>query len=140
MSHDSIPGDRQQDSMNAPEQDYNKIIEETTAAITAQGQPLSAASNGSADANSTALPPPSNQKQPPPKPPKSNRPTDYSRALCRMFFPTSGHMGFETIKTSSESPTIETIREMIAYEIRIRLSESIQQLMDVYYKDEGAIT
>ncbi|CAF0815690.1 unnamed protein product [Adineta steineri] len=140
MSHESIHGDRQQDSMNGTEQDYNKIAEQTTAVLTAQGQPLSVASNGLTVANSTALPPSSNQKQPPPKPPKSNRPTDYSRGRCMMFFPTSGHMGFETIKTSSESPTIETIREMIAYETGIRLSESIQQLMDVYYKDEGAIT
>jgi hypothetical protein len=133
MSHDSIRGDRQQDSMNTNGQDYNKIAEQTTAAITAQGQP-------SVATRSTALPSPSNQQQPPPPEPRVSRPKDYSRAQCKMFFPTSGHMGFEIIKTTDESPTVETIREMIIYETRLRLSEPIQDLMDVYYKDEGAAT
>ncbi|CAF1048206.1 unnamed protein product [Adineta steineri] len=134
MSHDSIRGDYQEDSMDTTDQDYNMIAEQATAAITAQIQALSLTSNGSADTNSTTLSPSSNQTQ------LFKQSRSDTVARCFMFFPTSGHMGFETIKTSNESPTIETIRDMIAYEIRIRLSESIQQLMDIYYKDEGAIT
>jgi hypothetical protein len=57
-----------------------------------------------------------------------------------MFFPTSGRMGFETVKQSDELPPIETLREMIAYEIRLRLSEPIQELIDLYHTDEGAVT
>jgi hypothetical protein len=57
-----------------------------------------------------------------------------------MFFPTSGHMGFDTVKLSEELPPIEIVREMILYETRLRLSNSIQEIMDEYYTDESAVT
>ncbi|CAF2135336.1 unnamed protein product [Rotaria magnacalcarata] len=57
-----------------------------------------------------------------------------------MFFPTSGRMGFDTIKTSNEFPPIETVREMITYETSIRLSEPIQELMDFYYNDATSLS
>ncbi|CAF1608240.1 unnamed protein product [Rotaria magnacalcarata] len=65
---------------------------------------------------------------------------DFSRARCRMFFPTSGRMGFDTIKTSTEFPPIEIVREMITYETSIRLSEPIQELMDFYHNDETSLS
>ncbi|UJR11100.1 hypothetical protein I4U23_015282 [Adineta vaga] len=112
------------------QQDKTTIAEKTTAAI----------ANDKA-ASATAPPVPKQQKKPPPKPNLDDSDDDsFSRARCLMFFPTSGHMGFETIKTSNELPSIETVREMIAYETRIRLSESIQDLIDAYHKDEAAIT
>ncbi|CAF3263724.1 unnamed protein product [Rotaria socialis] len=64
---------------------------------------------------------------------------DFSRARCKMFFPTSGRMGFDKIKTSTEFPPIETVREMITYETSIRLSEPIQELMDFYHNDEASL-
>jgi hypothetical protein len=57
-----------------------------------------------------------------------------------MFFPTSGHMGFDTIKSSDELPPIEIVREMILYETRLRLSDSIQDIMDENHTDECAVT
>ncbi|CAM2727214.1 unnamed protein product [Rotaria socialis] len=65
---------------------------------------------------------------------------DFSRARCKMFFPTSGRMGFDKIKTSTEFPPIETVREMITYETSIRLSEPIQELMDFYHNDEASLS
>ncbi|CAF1291604.1 unnamed protein product, partial [Rotaria magnacalcarata] len=64
---------------------------------------------------------------------------NFSRAQCRMFFPTSGCIGFDTIKTSNEFPPIETVREIITYETSIRLSEPIQELMNFYYNDEASL-
>ncbi|CAF4451748.1 unnamed protein product, partial [Rotaria magnacalcarata] len=64
---------------------------------------------------------------------------NFSRAQCRMFFPTSGRIGFDTIKTSNEFPPIETVREIITYETSIRLSEPIQELMHFYYNDEAPL-
>jgi hypothetical protein len=49
-------------------------------------------------------------------------------------------MGFDTIKFSEELPPIEIVREMILYETRLRLSDSIQQIMDEYHTDESAVT
>lgn len=78
---------------------------------------------------------------------RSDRPTSsQSKKLydidhrCLMLFPTSGHMGFDIIKMSDELPPIETIREMIAYETRLRLSEPIQELMELYHTDESSLT
>ncbi|CAF4497224.1 unnamed protein product [Rotaria magnacalcarata] len=56
-----------------------------------------------------------------------------------MFFPTSGRMGFDIIKTSNEFPPIETVCEIITYETSIRLSEPIQELMNFYYNDEASL-
>jgi hypothetical protein len=49
-------------------------------------------------------------------------------------------MGFDTVKLSDEFPSIEIVREMIVYETRLRLSDSIQELMDEYHTDENAVT
>jgi hypothetical protein len=98
-------------------------------------------------------PPPVNQKQvksknsffsrPKPKDDRDQSPPssfdDYPRARCLMFFPTSGRMGFDRVKTSEELPSIETVREMIAYETSIRLSEPVQEFMESYHKDEAAL-
>ncbi|CAF3855918.1 unnamed protein product [Rotaria sp. Silwood1] len=71
--------------------------------------------------------------------PSRDPPDIYPQARCLMFFPTSGCMGFEKVKVSKELPPIEILREMIAYETSIRLSDPIQELMDVYHKDESAL-
>lgn len=63
-----------------------------------------------------------------------------SRGNCRMFFPSSGRMGFDQVKTSDELPPVEILRDMIQYETRLRLSEPIQDLMDVYCADEESVT
>ncbi|CAF1663209.1 unnamed protein product, partial [Rotaria magnacalcarata] len=49
-------------------------------------------------------------------------------------------MGFDTVKTSTEFPPIETVREMITYETSIQLSEPIQELMNFYYNDEAPLS
>jgi len=41
---------------------------------------------------------------------------------------------------SDDLPPLETVREMIKYETSLRLSDPIQQLFDLYYKDDNAIT
>ena len=58
---------------------------------------------------------------------------------CRMFFPTSGHQGFDLLKVSDELPPVETVRAMMLYETRLRLSDSIQDIMDEYHVDEDAV-
>ncbi|CAF3303973.1 unnamed protein product [Rotaria socialis] len=63
-----------------------------------------------------------------------------TKVRCRMLFPSSGHTGFDTIKISSEMPPLETVREMILYETRLRLSDPIQELMDLYHMDEDSVT
>ena len=70
---------------------------------------------------------------------KRRRPRS-SRGNCRMFFPSSGRMGFDQVKTSDELPPVEILRDMIRYETRLRLSEPIQDLMDVYCADEESVT
>lgn len=57
-----------------------------------------------------------------------------------MFFPTSGHQGFDLLKVSDEVPPVETIRAMILYETQLRLSDSIQEIMDDYHDDEAAVS
>jgi hypothetical protein len=41
---------------------------------------------------------------------------------------------------SDDLPPLETLREMIKYETSLRLSEPVQQLFDLYHKDDNAIT
>ncbi|CAF1094552.1 unnamed protein product [Adineta steineri] len=41
---------------------------------------------------------------------------------------------------SDDLPSLETVRQMIKYETSLRLSESVQQLLDLYHKDDNAIT
>ena len=80
---------------------------------------------------------PTNQRKPPPG---AGGSSSYSRSRCLMFFPTSGHRGFDIIQTSDECPPIETLRQMIGYDVQLRLSEPIQNLIDKYHKDEGTVT
>ncbi|UJR12545.1 hypothetical protein I4U23_016721 [Adineta vaga] len=114
---------QQRDLSNAGKQDHTIIADKTAAAI--------ATSNDSSQSEERKLPN---------KPKVDRPPIDRMGGSCRMFFPTSGHMGFELIKTSDEYPPIEILRDMIAYETRIRLSEPLQELMDEYYQDEDAVT
>ena len=89
------------------------------------------------------------QQKPPRDPPKKDKSFDgrkpgrgggdsYSR--CLMFFPTSGHMGFEIIKSSAELPPIDVVRQMVSYDVQLRLSEPIQNLIEKYHHDEAIIT
>jgi hypothetical protein len=41
---------------------------------------------------------------------------------------------------SDDLPPLETVREMIKYETSLRLSESVQQLFDLYHTNDNAIT
>ncbi len=121
-------------STDSLEARYAELAKKTAAAIAAEGPP--SATNGEVSVMSTLPRLPRYQPPPPRRPPRM----DDMMMVCRMFFPTSGHMGFDTIKLSNELPPIEIVREMILYETRLRLSDSIQELMDEYYTDEAAVT
>jgi hypothetical protein len=41
---------------------------------------------------------------------------------------------------SDDFPPLETVREMIKYETSLRLSDSVQELFDLYHHDDNAIT
>ena len=43
-------------------------------------------------------------------------------------------------KLSDELPPLEVVREMIQYETRLRLSEPVQDLFDLYQGEDRAIT
>ncbi|CAF1575960.1 unnamed protein product [Rotaria sp. Silwood1] len=122
----------QQHLPNAEQQREAIIIQKTTAAIAAEGLPLMADSRSSAQ----PMPSPPLSQQPPPTKPRTRR----SRRMCRMFFPSSGRMGFDKVKISDELPPIETLHNMIMFETRLRLSEPIQELMDLYHTDEDSVT
>jgi hypothetical protein len=130
-------------STKSLEKRYAELAKKTAAAIAAEGTPSIGNDRSSIKPSLPELP----RYQPPPPPPR--RPQLFFSQLdqlmmpkpnCRMFFPTSGHMGFDTIKFSEELPPIEIVREMILYETRLRLSDSIQQIMDEYHTDESAVT
>jgi hypothetical protein len=111
-----------QQSPTDDKQQYDATItEKTRGAIAAQDAPSSK----------------SNESDPP-KPTRGK--PKIARAMCRMFFPSSGRMGFGQVMDSAESPPLETLRHMITYETRLRLSDSIQELMDVYHTDEESVT
>ncbi len=112
------------------ERRYAEIAKKTAAAIAVEGSP-SVANNE----NAIQLTLPELPRYQPPLPVRPRR----ARA-CRMFFPTSGHMGFDKVKLSDEYPSIDVLHKMIAYETRLRLCNSIQELMDEYYTDEEAVT
>lgn len=59
---------------------------------------------------------------------------------CLMFFPTSGRMGFDKVTISDELPPIEILRDMIAYETQLRLSEPVQDLIESCHTNEAALT
>ncbi|CAF1227440.1 unnamed protein product [Adineta steineri] len=111
---------------------YAELAEKTTMAIANEGLPPNT-NDRSVIPNS--LPPLPRYDPPPPRRPQRERDMD-----PRMFFPTSGHLGFDIVKLTTELPSIETVREMIIYETRLRLSNSIQEIMDQYHTDEVAVT
>ncbi|CAF2412893.1 unnamed protein product [Rotaria sp. Silwood2] len=114
---------------------YAEIARKTAKAIAAEGPPSSGNNGLSIQGSLPELP---RYQPPPPSPPSRLRTEPFM--MCRMFFPTSGHMGFETVKLSDELPSIEIVREMVLYETRLRLSDSIQKIMDEYHTDECAVT
>jgi len=116
------------------EKRYAEIAKKTAAAIAAEE---SSPVVNNKTAIHSSLPQLPRYQPPPPRPPSPIRPR---RMMCRMFFPTSGHMGFDKVELSDEYPSIDIVREMIAYETRLRLCDSIQELMDEYYTDENAVT
>ena len=61
------------------------------------------------------------------------------RSGCRMFFPSSGRMGFNMIKVADQYPPLEIVRNMIQYETQLRLSDTVQELMDQYCMDEESV-
>ncbi len=113
------------------ERRYAEIAKKTAAAIAIEGSP---SVTNNENAIQLTLP-----ELPRYQPPLPTRPR-LVRAVCRMFFPTSGHMGFDKVKLSDEYPSIDVLHKMIAYETRLRLCNSIQELMDEYYTDEEAVT
>ncbi|CAF4539517.1 unnamed protein product, partial [Rotaria sp. Silwood2] len=112
------------------------LAKKTAAAIVREGPPPTVNNGPSIQPALPQLP----RYRPPPPPPSPPRRTYDDEMECRMFFPTSGHMGFDTVKSSQELPPIEIIREMILYETRLRLSASIQKIMDEYHTDGCAVT
>ncbi|CAF1307332.1 unnamed protein product [Adineta steineri] len=110
---------------------YAELAEKTATAIANEGPPPNINDRPAIPNSLPTLP---RYEPPPPHRPQRQRPT------CRMFFPTSGHLGFDTVKLTTELPSIETVREMVIYETRLRLSDSIQEIMDQYYTDECAVT
>ncbi|CAF3338629.1 unnamed protein product [Rotaria sp. Silwood2] len=109
-------------STDSIEKLYAEIAQKTAEAIAAAGLP-SSDNNGLSIKHS--LPQlPRYEPPPPPSPP-------------RLRFPLSESI---TIKLSAELPPLEIVREMILYETRLRLSDSIQKIMDIYHTDECAVT
>jgi hypothetical protein len=53
------------------------------------------------------------------------------------------HEGLDTTNEermlSDDLPPLETLRKMIQYETHLRLSDPVQQLFDLYHKDDAAI-
>ncbi len=122
--------------MDTKQQSDAEITKKTTEAIAVEGSPPVVNNKPS-----TQAPLPQTIQQPPPQPKVNSRDREkMSRRMCRMFFPSSGRMGFDMITDSNELPPIETVRDMIAYETRLRLSQPIQELMDLYHTDEDSVT
>ncbi|CAF3550825.1 unnamed protein product [Rotaria sordida] len=128
-----VIAEHEQHSLDPEQQRDTVIKEKTRAAITAQEPPPPPVTNNQSSAR--PIPLPSSQQTRPPKSRARN-----SKRMCRMFFPSSGRMGFDKVKNSDELPPIETLREMIMYETRLRLSDPIQELMDLYHTDEDSVT
>jgi hypothetical protein len=124
MDVDKTSGD------DSVERRYAEITQKTAAAIAVEGSP-SVANNE----NAIQLTLPELPRYQPPLPVRPRR-----VRVCRMFFPTSGHMGFDKVKLSDEYPSIDVLHKMIAYETHLRLCNSIQELMDEYHTDEEAVT
>ncbi len=148
-SSEKSPDTNGNEQFDPEKQKYAIIKEQTAAAITAQGNASGMVSDKYSSSNSVlptnqqqrGLTPPSAsiQQQPQPSKRPSRRRNGYSSGMFLMFHPSSGRMGFEPIKMADELPPIETIRDMITYETRLRLSEPIQLLIDMYHEDETAM-
>ncbi|UJR12345.1 hypothetical protein I4U23_016522 [Adineta vaga] len=123
-------------SKQSLEQRYAEIAAKTAAVIAAERSASPSATNG------TTVQPvlPQLPRYQPPAPSISRRLLDYGYMDVRMFFPSSGYMGFDVIKSSTELPPLDIVRAMITYETHLRLCDSIQQLMDEYHHDGGAVT
>ena len=121
--------------MGNMQQSDAEITKKTTEAIAAEGSPPIANNK-----RPTQAPVPQKVQQPRSRRSDHGDPGDTSRRMCRMFFPSSGRMGFDMITESDELPPIEMVRDMIAYETRLRLSQPIQELMDFYNADEDSVT
>ncbi|CAF0970137.1 unnamed protein product [Rotaria sordida] len=130
-----VTAEHEQHSIDPEQQRDTVIKEKTRAAITAQEPPPPPPPVTNNQSSARPIPSPASQQ---PRPPKSR--ARNSKRMCRMFFPSSGRMGFDKVKNSDELPPIETLREMIMYETRLRLSEPIQELMDLYHIDEDSVT
>ena len=120
-------------SGDSSEKRYAELAKKTTAAINAEGPAPNVPSESAVKPSLPQLP---RYEPPPPRPPIN----EYGGMVCRMFFPTSGHLGFDKVEVSDELPSLETVRGMILYETRLRLSNSIQAIMDEYHHDEQAVT
>ena len=119
-----------QPSSSTLEERYAEIARKTAEAIQAEGPP---AAGPKIQPVLQDLP-----RYEPPIPRKPDR--ERFDQICRMFFPTSGHMGFGLVQTSEELPPLEIVQQMILYETRLRLSDSIQGIMDEYHTDEADVT
>ena len=118
------------------QQSYGDIAQKTTEAIATEESPEAIYNEERIQTYPLQPAPPA----PPPPPPQPQLQPREPRMCCRMFFPTSGHMGWDTVKTSDELPPIDIVRQMILYETRLRLSDAVQNVMDQYYTDESAVT
>ena len=124
-------------SSKSIEERYVEIAKKTAAAIEAERTPAAADGNGN-----NAIAPriaPNLPDLPRYEPPRPTR-LEPNERVCRMFFPTSGHRGFDLVKVSGELPPLEIVQQMILYETRLRLCDSIQEIMDEYHTDEAAVT
>jgi len=130
-------------STDSLEKRYAELAKKTAAAIAAERPPTAYNNRSPVKPSLPQLP---RYEPPPPTPPPTPPPPPRRRLLnrfpqeIRMFFPGSGRMGFDTVKSSEELPPIEILREMILYETRLRLSDSVQEIMDEYHTDGSAVT
>ncbi|CAF3756160.1 unnamed protein product [Rotaria sp. Silwood1] len=127
---------QQQDKQNAVNQAQTSIEQQTAEAIAANNKSPSAIKKQIQSIRSLFSRPKREDKS---RKSSHDPSDDILRSRCMMFFPTSGRMGFDKVEVSDELPPIEILREMITYETSIRLSEPIQELMDIYHKDEAAL-
>ncbi|CAF3812573.1 unnamed protein product [Rotaria sp. Silwood1] len=127
---------QQQDKQNAVNQVQTGIEQQTAEAIAANNKSPSAIKKQIQSIRSLFSRPKREDKS---RKSSHDPSDDILRSRCMMFFPTSGRMGFDKVEVSDELPPIEILREMITYETSIRLSEPIQELMDIYHKDEAAL-
>jgi hypothetical protein len=66
-------------------------------------------------------------------------PTDETRDNHRTSSCSSSLNSQSTI-LNDDLPSLEIVRQMITYETHLRLSDSVQNLLDLYHEDDNAIT